>query len=164
MKGDFMDTKQELITWSNRLSCGIKLIDDQHKELVELVNEMFNHVTGNDLQEKNYFNRVINDAVSYVKTHFATEEKLMLATKFDGYEEHKKEHESFILAVVENIKDYEAGKRLTLSSFTRFLKDWVLSHIALMDKKYFEYFKKVASRKADGKLSITSDDIRNASN
>ena len=159
-----MDTKQELITWSNRLSCGIKLIDDQHKELVELVNEMFNHVTGNDLQEKNYFNRVINDAVSYVKTHFATEEKLMLATKFDGYEEHKKEHESFILAVVENIKDYEAGKRLTLSSFTRFLKDWVLSHIALMDKKYFEYFKKVASRKADGKLSITSDDIRNASN
>jgi len=156
-----MTVSGDLITWSDKFSCGIKLIDDQHKELVELVNEMFNHVTGNDLQEKNYFNRVINDAVAYVKTHFATEEKLMLATKFDGYAEHKKEHESFILAVVENIKDYEAGKRLTLSTFTRFLKDWVLSHIALMDKKYFEYFKKVATRKADGKLSISADDVRN---
>jgi len=157
-----MVVNNDLITWSDKLSSGIKLIDDQHKELVELVNEMFNHVTGNDLQEHNYFNRVINDAVSYVKTHFTTEEKLMLATKFDGYAEHKKEHETFILAVVENIKDYEAGKRLTLSTFTRFLKDWVLSHIALMDKKYFEYFKKVATRKADGKLSINSEDIRNA--
>ena len=154
--------RNELISWSNKFSCGIKLIDDQHKGLVMLVNEMFNHVTGNELQEHDYFNRVINDAVSYVKVHFATEEKLMLATKFDGYAEHKKEHDSFVLAVVENIKDYEAGKRLTLSSFTRFLKDWVLSHIALMDKKYFEYFKKVATRKADGKLSITSADVNNA--
>jgi len=157
-----MVVKTELITWSNKFACGIKLIDDQHKELVELVNEMFNHVTGNDLQEHNYFNRVINDAVSYVKTHFATEEKLMLATKFEGYAEHKKEHDSFVLAVVENINDYKAGKRLTLSTFTRFLKDWVLSHIALVDKKYFEYFKKVATRKEDGRLSISSEDVASA--
>ena len=152
----------ELITWTDKLSSGVKLIDEQHKGLVELVNEMFNHVTGNDLQEKDYFNRVIGDAVAYVKTHFATEEKLMIATKFEGYAEHKKEHDSFVLKVVENIKDYEAGKRLTLSSFTRFLKDWVLSHIALMDKKYFDYFRKIASRKDDGRLSINIEDIQKA--
>jgi len=156
-----MIANNELITWTDKFSCGVKLIDDQHKELVVLVNEMFNHVTGNDLQEHNYFNRVINDAVAYVKTHFATEEKLMLATKFEGYAEHKREHDKFVLTVVENIKDYEAGKRLTLSSFTKFLKDWVLSHIALMDKKYFEYFQKIATRKPDGRLSISPEDVRN---
>jgi len=150
----------ELVTWSDRLSCGIALIDDQHKGLVNLVNEMFKHVTGNETQEHDYFSRVIQEAVKYVKVHFATEEKIMLATKFSGYAEHKKEHEKFILAVVNNIKDYEAGKRLTLSAFTKFLKDWVLSHIAMMDKQYFEYFKTIASRKADGKLSITSADIK----
>jgi len=149
----------ELITWSNKLSCGIKLIDDQHKGLVELVNDMFNHATGNALKEQNYFHSVIQEAVKYVKVHFATEEKIMLATKFAGYAEHKKEHDNFVLAVVANIKDYEAGKRLTLSSFTRFLKEWVLSHIAVMDKQYFEYFKKIATRKADGTLSITQADI-----
>ena len=151
----------ELISWSNKFECGIKLIDDQHKGLVNLVNEMFNHVTGNDVQEKDYFNRVINEMVKYVKTHFATEEKLMLATKFSGYGEHKKEHDTFILTVVNNINDYKAGKRLTLSSFTRFLKDWTLSHIAVMDKQYFDYFRKIATRKADGKLSISPDDISN---
>jgi hemerythrin len=149
----------ELVTWSDRLSCGIKLIDDQHKGLVELVNDMFNHATGNSIQEHDYFNIVIQEVVKYVKVHFATEEKIMIATKFSGYAEHKKAHDSFVLAAVENINDYKAGKRLTLSSFTKFLKEWILSHIAMMDKQYFEYFKKIATRKADGTLSITSADI-----
>ncbi|MCL2184331.1 MAG: bacteriohemerythrin [Treponema sp.] len=153
--------EKEMISWTNKLSCGVKIIDDQHKGLVNLVNEMFNHVTGNIQQERDYFNRVIQEAVNYVKIHFATEEKLMIATKFPGYPDHKKEHESFILAVVNNIKEYEAGGRITLSKFSRFLKDWILSHIAMQDKRYFEYFNKIATRKADGKLSITSDDVKN---
>jgi hemerythrin-like metal-binding protein len=65
----------ELIVWSDRLSCGVKLIDDQHKGLVNLVNEMFKHATGNEKQEHQYFNVVIQEAVNYVKVHFATEEK-----------------------------------------------------------------------------------------
>jgi len=150
----------EWIAWSSKLSCGVKLIDDQHKGLVNLVNEMFNHINGNEVQERNYFNRVIQEAVKYVRVHFATEEKIMIATKFAGYAEHKKEHDSFVLAVLNNVKDYEAGKRLTLVSFTRFLKEWILSHIAVMDKQYFGYFKTIASVKDDGKLSITSADIQ----
>jgi len=156
-----MVVDKELISWSHKLECGIKLIDDQHKGLVELVNQMFNHVTGNDTQEHNYFNKVIQETVDYVKKHFATEEKIMLTTKFEGYNEHKKEHDSFVLTVVEKVRDYQAGKRLTLSSFTKFLKEWILSHIAMMDKQYFEYLRNLASRKADGKLSITYDDVHN---
>jgi len=152
--------EKEMVSWSNKLSCGVKIIDDQHKGLVDLVNEMFNHATGNIVQERDYFNRVIQETVNYVKTHFATEEKLMIATKFPGYPDHKKEHESFILTVVENIKEYEAGGRITLIKFSRFLRDWILSHIAMQDKRYFEYFNKIATRKADGKLSITLDDVK----
>jgi hemerythrin len=149
----------ELVTWSHTLSCGVKLIDDQHMQLVNLVNEMYNHATGNQVQERDYFDRVIHETVKYVKVHFATEEKIMTATKFSGYADHKKEHDSFVQAVAQNIKDYQDGKRLTLTTFTKYLKDWILSHIAVMDKQYFEYFKKIASRKADGKLSISSSDV-----
>ena len=154
-----MVKEAQLVTWSHQFSCGVKLVDDQHKGLVDLINEMHNHATGNIEQEKDYFDRVIQEAIKYVKVHFATEEKLMIATRFPGYAEHKKEHRDFIIAVAQNIRDYQAGKRLTISAFTRFLKDWVLSHIAVMDKRYFEYFKKIASRKADGKLSINSEDV-----
>jgi hemerythrin len=131
----------ELITWSDRLSCGIKLIDDQHKELIALVNEMYNHVTGDEIQEYEYFSKVVHEAIKYVKIHFATEEKIMLAAKIPGYDIHKKAHNSFILAVASNISNYNTGKRFNLFIFTKFLKDWVLSHIALMDKQYFEQIK-----------------------
>ncbi|MCL2804387.1 MAG: bacteriohemerythrin [Treponema sp.] len=157
-----MRYSNELISWSSKFACGINLIDEQHKGLVKLVNEMFNHVTGNNIQENNYFNRVIKEAVDYIKVHFATEEKIMLATNFNGYAEHKKKHDCFVLAVVENIRDYRYGKRVSLYSFTKFLKEWVLTHIAVMDKQYFEYLRIIASRKANGKLSITSEDIASA--
>jgi len=155
-----MQNTTEFIAWTNKLACGVKIIDDQHKGLVDLINDMYNHVTGNGLQEHDYFNRVIQELVNYVKVHFSTEEKIMTATKFPGLTDHKKEHEAFIRTVVENIRDYEAGKRYTLSTFSRFLKDWVLSHIAMIDKQYFEYFAKIATRKADGKLSIGAEDLK----
>ncbi|MCL2243084.1 MAG: bacteriohemerythrin [Treponema sp.] len=151
--------KREMVSWSNKLSCGIKIIDEQHKGLVDLVNDMFNHATGNSVQEHDYFNRVIHEALKYVKNHFSTEEKIIIATKYPEYAEHKKEHDAFVLAVANNMREYQSGNRLTLSQFTRFLRDWILSHIAYQDKRYFEYFKKIATRKSDGKLSISSEDV-----
>ena len=154
-----MKNSNDLVSWSSKFACGIKIIDEQHKGLVMLVNDMFNHVTGNYAQEYNYFNKVIKEAVSYIKIHFATEEKIMLATNFDGYVEHKKKHELFVGNVVNNIYNFRFDKSYSLHSFTKFLKDWILTHIAENDKKYFDYLRKMATRKADGKLSISLEDV-----
>ena len=153
--------KSELVSWSKIYSMGYRLIDEQHQKLFDLVNDLFNHVTGNETKERLYFQKVIKEAVDYIKVHFATEEKIMLQVQYAGYQEHKKTHDAFILKVAENVRDFAAGKKFNLASFTRFLKDWILTHIAIMDKQYFTYFKKIATRKADGKLSITKGDINN---
>jgi hemerythrin len=151
--------KSELVSWSPTFSVGVKLIDDQHKGLLNLVNDLFNHAIGDEAAERAYFQKVIQQAVQYVKVHFATEEKIMLHTNFPGYAEHKKAHDAFVLTVVDNIRDFEAGKKFTLSGFTKFLKEWVLTHIAIMDKQYFAYFRQIATRKASGKLSINQADV-----
>jgi len=146
----------ELIKWNNNLACGIKIIDTQHMGLVEMVNEMFNHVSGDEQTEREYFNKVIREAVRYVRTHFATEERIMRLTRFKGYAEHKKEHDKFITTVIKNIYEYESGggSRMKLSSFTKFLKDWILSHIALVDKQYFKHLHDIAGRKPSEDLNI----------
>jgi len=149
----------ELVTWSPTFSVGIRLIDQQHKGLLDMVNDMFNHVVGSEEAEREYFQRIIHKAVDYVKVHFATEERIMKATRFPGYLSHKGAHEDFILTVAQNIQEYRTGKKGNLLSFTHFLREWILTHIAIMDKQYFDYFKRIASRKADGKLSITFEDI-----
>jgi hemerythrin len=153
--------KEEIkyVKWSDTYSMGIKIIDDQHKGLLDFVNDLFNHSTGNERDELAYFKKVIHQAVQYIKEHFATEEKMMIATKFPGYTEHKKVHDAFTLTVVQSVKDFESGKRLVLVKFAYFLKDWVLTHIAVMDVQYATYFKKIATRKADGKLSIAKEDV-----
>jgi len=150
---------KEYVSWSDSYSMGVKLIDDQHKGLLNFVNDLFNHSTGNEAEERAYFTEVIQQAVQYIKMHFQTEEKLMVSTKFPGYAEHKKTHDDFTLTVIKSVKDFDSGKRLVLEKFAYFLKDWVLTHVAIVDRQYAEYFKKIATRKADGKLSITKEDI-----
>lgn len=149
------------VTWSDSYSMGIKIIDDQHKGLLDFVNDLYNHSTGDEAAERMYFTTVIQQAIDYVKNHFATEEKYMIATKFPGYPEHKKVHVEFTKKVVDSVKDFEAGKRLVLEKFTHFLKDWILSHVAVMDRQYSDYFKKIATRKADGTLSISKEEMLN---
>lgn len=155
--------KIELVKWSSTFACGIKLIDDQHKELLNLVNNMFNHVSGNEEQEQQFFNKIIEEAFTYIKVHFSTEEKIMIATNFSGYGAHKKAHESFISTVTKLVSESQlTGKRFSLYSFTKFLKEWILAHIAVVDKQYFIYLKQIATHKADGKLSITHGDVKSA--
>jgi hemerythrin len=152
------DEEKEYVKWSDTYSMGIKLIDDQHKGLLDFVNDLLNHSTGNEKEERIYFKKVIQQAVQYIQVHFATEEKMMLATKFPGYKEHKRTHDEFTLTVVQSAEDFKSGKKRVLSKFACFLRDWVLTHIAVMDVQYAAYFKKIATREADGTLSIAMED------
>jgi hemerythrin len=147
------------VSWSDSYSMGVKIIDEQHKGLLDFVNELFDHATGNEEEELAWFKEVIQQAVHYIKEHFTTEEKYMRATRFPGYADHKKTHDEFTLTVVKSAKDFQEGKRLVLERFAYFLKDWVLTHVAVMDRQYSDYFRKIATRKANGKLTITAADV-----
>lgn len=154
------DTKVEHVEWSNIYSTGIKLVDGQHKWLFNFVNALLNHSTGDEAEERIYFQRVIQRAVQYVQVHFETEEKYMIATNFSGYAEHKEAHDTFVQTIIKSVNGFKAGKKLVLENFASFLKDWLLSHVIKMDKQYSEYFKKIAVRKEDGTLSIKFADIQ----
>jgi hemerythrin len=161
MKEDLMeDLKDEYIAWSPTFSMGVTLIDKQHKEIVKLTNELYNHCIGDTESERKYFRKVIKKAVEYVRQHFATEENIMIKTGYPGYVEHKKEHDAFIINILGMIKAYRSDNKMTLIEFTHFLKDWVLAHIAVCDKEYFKYFMQIATRKKDGTLSINVADIQ----
>ena len=151
--------REEKMIWSDSYSMGIKVVDEQHKGLMEFVNDISNQTILNEKEELFWFQDIIEQMVKYTKIHFQTEESLMNATSFPGYMSHKKIHNSFILAVIKAAREFDEGKRLVRVKFAIFLKDWIQSHIAIMDKQYSDYFWKIATRKADGKLSITRADI-----
>jgi len=154
-----IDKMKENIQWSDTYSVGVQLIDDQHKGLIDITNNLFNHVTGNEEEERIYFDEVIHQALDYVKNHFVTEERCMLATKFPGYSEHKHTHDEFTLNVIKSVNEFKTGKSLVLEKFAEFLKEWILSHIAVMDKQYSVYFRKTAAIKRDGRLGAVIANI-----
>jgi len=155
--------KTEHFKWCDSYSLGIKVIDDQHKRLLEFVNALCNDDEIHTDEEHDYFKEIIAQAVDYIKTHFAAEEGIMLATRYPGYDEHKKHHNDFILNVVRSAKDYHAGKRLVLSKFSCFLRNWILSHIAVVDVGYIDYFKSIAILRSDGSLILPPGPIENIS-
>jgi len=136
----------ELITWSNSYSCGIKLIDDQHKILINMINDMFIHVTGSEKEEKDYLFEIVHNITEYIQLHCKTEEKIMVASKYDGYSKHKKEHESIILNFIEKANECLLGNKLTLYLLAKYLKEWIFTHISVMDKNYFKYYREIAGK------------------
>jgi len=141
-----MNFRSNLITWSPTYSVGVKVIDDQHKKLFNFVNDMYNHIAGNEEAEQAYFKKIIQQIFEHIRTNFATEEKILLVTKFPDYIEHKSAHESFILTLIGNMKDVETGKKMNLTAFIHFLRDWILTHIAIMDRQHFEFLRKNLSK------------------
>jgi hemerythrin len=140
-----------LVKWDDRYSVGIPLIDDQHKELIRLTNELYEGCLTGDEAARNFFFTAVHRAMDYVKYHFSTEEKLLENVKYPHLAAHRKQHEDFVLKLLGDVKSFQQGKKFVPNSFVRFLKEWILSHIAIVDTRYAAY---IMDLKKQGKLNV----------
>lgn len=126
-----------LITWNDSLSVKVKQFDDQHKKLVELVNQLFDAMkTGKGNQ---VMGDILKQLIAYTQTHFAAEERLMQQYGFPEYEAHKKEHNALVMQVLDLQKQFQEGKAVLTQNVMTFLRDWLAKHIQGVDKKYGVY-------------------------
>ncbi len=126
--------KPELMPWKNEYSVNIKHIDDQHKGLVRLVNEL--HVAMLSGHGKDVLSGILSQLVSYTRTHFMTEEIMLQAQGYPELAGHKVEHERLTAKVLQFQKEFVAGKAMLSMGILDFLKDWLKNHIMGSDKKY----------------------------
>ncbi len=125
--------------WKDEYSIGIKKIDEEHKNLVQNLNELYEALkagTGRETLEK-----VLSNLVAYTKTHFATEENLMMLYKYPEYEQHKAIHEKMTGNVLKLVGQYRDNTLKSPVEITNFLKDWLTKHIMRTDKKYGPFLK-----------------------
>ncbi|MDR1948329.1 MAG: bacteriohemerythrin [Spirochaetaceae bacterium] len=148
-----MATEQNLVDWHGSYSIGIPLIDEQHKELVNLTNKLYKSCMAGGEASKRNFMRTIRSAVDYIGYHFSTEEKIMARINYPGFAAHKKEHASFVKEVLHEVDEFNRGNKFTPTNFVRYLKDWVLTHIAVSDKALGDYL--LVIKKGGGLAHIT---------
>ena len=140
----------QIVTWEETYKTKIPYIDNQHKELINLINELYQACMTRQTVGTT-FEKTMHKMVDYVHFHFSAELVLLGKINYPMLPDHKAQHNSLVKQILEAEKEYEAGNKYTPNQFVRTLKDWVLSHIAITDKLYATY---VADQVAKGRLNM----------
>lgn len=127
------------VTWSDNLSVGLFQIDTQHKNLINIINNLYDAMKAG--KGKDIIPKIIKDMSAYTITHFSYEEKLMQQYGYPEYEAHKKQHDTFVKKVKEFEAEIAKGNITITLNVANFLKDWLINHIQITDKKYSSFFK-----------------------
>lgn len=120
--------------WSEKYSVNIREIDEQHKKLIGMVNEL--HQAMLQGKGKHVVGKVLGELIRYTQTHFAAEERIMKANEYSEYAEHKDKHDKMTQKVLAVQKQYQEGKVTITHDVMVFLENWVDQHIMGTDKKY----------------------------
>ena len=132
---------EDSVTWDDSFSVGFDPIDDQHKVLVSMTNELFQACEQGVIAADMAFLQIIQKALGYAETHFSDEEGYLREVNYPYLDEQKEQHEDFVAEVQKSIEEFEAGN-IEPVYLARFLKKWLLNHIAVYDKKYAPYLAK----------------------
>jgi hemerythrin len=126
--------------WSVDLSVKVTTIDDQHKKLIEMINNLHDAMrTG---KGKQVLEKTLQDLAAYAVYHFQAEEMFMQRFQYVGYLTHKMKHDAFVKKITDFQKDYAENKLGLTIELMNFLRDWVANHIKETDKQYSETFRK----------------------
>lgn len=120
------------LDWDDALNLGIESIDEQHRGLVALVNELHAALTSGAAVCP--AESLVESLKTYAVEHFGTEEGYMLAAQSPELPVHRAEHEAFKIAVA-HYEDRCAKGEATPERMLAFLKTWLTEHIAGMDQR-----------------------------
>lgn len=125
------------IEWKDEYSVGLDSIDQQHKKLLALINQLqtaVDYSTGEEFERE-----ALDELVDYTKTHFSYEEGLMEQNGYPGFEPHRAKHKEMIREVEEVLAEYEEDHDLAMEHGSKFLKNWLINHINGTDKEYSRF-------------------------
>ena len=129
-------TEINAIPWKNKYSVSVTSIDDQHKQLVNLINELNNAMLYEKGRDK--ISQIIKGLVDYTVFHFDYEEGLLKKNGYTDFDNHKKIHTKFIDAIKDFQNDFEYNEKELSKEVMDFLKRWLIEHIMGTDQKYSE--------------------------
>jgi len=124
-----------LMTWNEQMSVGVKVLDEDHKKLVAMINELHEGLKAG--HGKDVLGKILDGLVSYTKFHFQREQQLFARTGYPEAEAHKKLHDDLTKQVLDVQAKFKSGAVTCLSlDVMEFLKNWLTNHIQGTDKKY----------------------------
>jgi len=140
------DESTPFCAWSDDYYVGIQKMDKQHRGLLLTMNNLYNILMSHG--EHTLIDKVLSDLIHQTKVHFHTEEELMQAHDYPGYQDHKELHD-LLLCQLESVLDTQQklkshhmqqswAEKMELADF---LGTWFVSHIVDADRKLGVFLK-----------------------
>jgi diguanylate cyclase (GGDEF)-like protein/hemerythrin-like metal-binding protein/PAS domain S-box-containing protein len=118
-----------LLPWSESLSLGVRVIDEQHRGMVARVNEVAARLRESDPAAAA---ALMDELATYTELHFRTEEGLMEAFGIPNAERHRDEHR----ILLSDLRSLGAGLESTSVMLAlQHLKPWLLRHVDSLDRE-----------------------------
>ena len=130
-----------LIEWKEQYSLGVPAIDHEHRELIDLINELYASVAGSGSATDSATDSdvtvadFLGELYARVGAHFALEEKIMRDNDYDEYRDHKADHERLLDDVRDLMDDYEDGVYVDVEGFGKRLDEWFSEHFRTRDAR-----------------------------
>lgn len=120
------------IVWSKDLHTGIEEIDNQHKRIVEYINDLEDAIAKANLT---FVGKVLDELVDYTLSHFAFEESLQNEAGYKMAKPHKAIHDMFTKRVGDFQIRHRAGENVA-TELHDMLATWLVHHIKRDDMAY----------------------------
>ena len=125
--------KMAFLEWGEELSTGVQVIDDQHAQLIALLNSISNAVKTGQTEERIMV--LLDELVALTRNHFETEERLMDQYGYANALVHQQAHRKLVDDLLSIRRQFDrASLMLTLQA----LKDWLVRHITESDRRLGE--------------------------
>lgn len=128
-----------LITWGPKYETGLNIIDEQHRGLVDLINELNEALVGERGME--IMSRIFDELFNYIHVHFHDEENLMKLHEYEDFSEHSRQHDIFTSQMDMFREAFQDGSKVVSSEVLEYLRSWLLTHITSTDRGYISLFK-----------------------
>jgi len=131
---------QEFIRWSAGMKLGIPIIDEQHTNLIRIVDNLqLTCNKGTDCVRERFIGAA-NEAIEYIKFHFTTEEKLMKLLDYPKYNDHMNEHKDCLWDLSYSSSLFMDEQNPDFRQFVLYLNEWIVTHVCDSDRHFANYF------------------------
>jgi len=121
------------ISWDENLNVGIASIDEHHRYLFDLTNDLIG-VVANRLGARE-LGRVLKALAEYTVIHFSAEEKMMEHLGYEGLVSQQEMHHHFLKRLNEFKQEVHENPLVAQHEILVFLKKWLVAHIRDEDAK-----------------------------
>jgi len=134
-----VEARQDLFVLEDSLLVGYNVIDDDHKKLVDIMNQL--QMVLSDNRDKNEIMETLEFLVKYTDWHFRHEERLMQTNNYPDMTIHKREHKLLIDQVQYIQHKFMKNDDKAPHELNAMLKAWLINHIYEVDSKLSAFLK-----------------------